>query len=242
MKRSLVGFTLGLLLLAGCTSSEDGNGDETAAEQPTTTVLTADVVLGRASEAMTNIDTASFRIDHEGPDVFIDDDDTIGFEGATGRYSAPSSADALVEVTALGLSTEIGAVAIDSQIWITNPLTGRWEEGPEALTFNPAQVFDDTSGLSSLLADGFSDTELVSIDPDADGRYQVSGSVDPQRVSDLTDGLIDDVSNATVWVDADTYRVAEVSFDVELEGVASSWRLYLDEYGSDVTITQPELG
>lgn len=239
MKSSVIGFALGALVLAGCSSS---SRDDTAAEQTTTIVVTADVVLDRASEAMADVDTASFTIEHEGPDVFIDDDETIRFDGATGRYSAPGSADALVAVTALGLSTEIGAVAIDSQIWITSPLTGRWEEAPEALTFNPAQIFDETVGLSGLLADGFNDTELVSIDPDADGRYEVSGSVDPQRVSDLTGGLIDDVSNATVWVDAETGQVAELSFDVDIEGAASSWRLYLDDYGSDVTITQPELG
>lgn len=248
MRFSVVGFVLGSLLFAGCASSGndsartgDGN-DDVAAGETTTTVLTADLVLHRASEAMADIDTAAFTIEQVGGDVFIDDEDLIRFDSVNGRYAAPGSADALLAVTALGISTQIGAVAIDGQIWITNPLTGRWEDGPEALTFNPAQIFDETVGLSGLLADGFIDAELASVDPDADGRHEVSGAVDPLRVFDLTGGLIDDVSNATVWVDAETARVAEVSFDVDIDGEASSWRLLLGDYGTDVTITQPELG
>jgi hypothetical protein len=173
------------------------------------TVETTAVRAGARFKLISRQDTAAFTIEQVGGDVFIDDEGVIRFDRANGRYAAPGSADALVAVTALGVSTQVGAIAIDGQIWITNPLTGRWEDGPEALTFNPAQIFDRTVGLSGLLGDGFLDAELASIDPDADGRHQVSGVVDPQRVSDLTGGLIDDVSNATVWVDAETGRVAE---------------------------------
>lgn len=246
MKSSLAGFVALVLVVAGCSSSDgDGGADDATADEAettTTTILTADLVLSNASDAMAGIDSVAFTIEHVGADVFIDDDGLIGFEAANGRYAAPSSAEAIVAVNALGISTEIGAVAIDGQIWITNPLTGRWEEGPEALTFDPAQIFDDTVGISGLLADGFTQAELASVDPDVEGRYEVSGAVDPERVSDLTGGLVDDVSDATVWVDAETSRVDEISFDVEIDGSDSSWRLVLDDYGVDVTITMPDLG
>lgn len=233
LRSSLFGVLL-LVVLASCSSS---SGDDGQSE-----VLDVDGVRDLAAAAMADVDSVLFAIELEGADVFIDDEGLIGFRMAEGRFAAPSSADAVVSVTALGLATEVGAVAIDGEVWITNPLTGDWEAAPESLTFDPALLFDPTIGFSGLLSDGLSNAALVAPEPDPDGRYHITAEVDPVRVSALTGGLVDDVDNVDLWVEATSGRLVEVTFDVGLDTGGTSWRLLLSDYGADVTVTRPELG
>lgn len=227
---------LGLLivLVASCTSGSGGDGAAgTAAD--------VDSVRSMAAMAMAEVDTLRFTIELEGADVFIDDDELIQFQAAEGRYAAPGSADAVISVTALGLATEVGAIAIDGEVWITNPLTGEWEAAPESISFDPATIFDSAAGLSSLIADGLSDAVLESPGP-TDGRFHITAAVAPERVSTLTGGLVDDVDSVDLWVDEDTGRIGELRFDVGSGADGTSWRLLLTDYGASVTVNEPELG
>ncbi len=233
-RRSLLVGLLLVLLAGACSSGSSGDDD--------VQTLDIDGVLSLAAGAMSDVDTVLFTIELEGADVFIDDDGLIGFRMAEGRYAAPSSADAVVAVNALGLATEVGAIAIDGEVWITNPLTGDWEPAPAALTFDPALLFDAEVGFSALLADGLINPELVTPEPDADQRYHVTADVDPVRVAALTGDLVDDVDNVDLWVDANTGLLTEVTFDVGIDAGGTSWRLLLTDYGSTVTITKPDLG
>jgi lipoprotein LprG len=228
---------IGLALVAVTAACSSGSGEEVEAE-----VLDVDGVRSLAAAAMADIESVLFTIEHDGADVFIDDEGRIGFRAAEGRFAAPSSADAIVSVSALGLATEVGAVAIDGELWITNPLTGDWEEAPESLTFDPSLLFDTEVGFSRLLSDGLINASLVTPEPDAEGRYHITADVDPVRVSVLTSGLVDDVDNVDLWVDATSGRLVEVTFDVGIEAGGTSWRLLLDGYGTSVSVNKPELG
>lgn len=233
LRSSLLGLLL-LFVAAACTS--DGVDDAEAQ------ILDVDGVRALSAAAMAEIDSVLFTIELEGADVFIDDAGLIGFRSAEGRFAAPSSADAVVAVNALGLATEVGAVAIDGEVWITNPLTGDWEAAPESLTFDPARLFDPEVGFAGLLSDGLIDAALVVPEPDPEGRYHIVADVDPARVNSLTGGLVDDVDNVDLWVDADSGRLVEVTFDVGTDSGGTSWRLLLDGYGTSVSVNKPDLG
>lgn len=232
----LQSLPLGLLfvLLVGSCSSGSGGGEDAES-------LDIDGVLSLAADAMSNVDTVLFTIDLEGADVFLDDNGLMGFRMAEGRFAAPSSADAVIAVNARGLATEVGAVAIDGEAWITNPLTGDWEPAPEAFTFDPALLFDPEVGFSDLLANGLTNPELVSAEPDADQRYHITAGVDPVRVVALTGNLIDDVDNVELWVDAASGFLTEMTFDAGIDAGGTSWQLLLTDYGSAVTIIEPDL-
>ena len=226
-------LALGLLLLfaaTACSSATNEAGDATIGE-----------VLDRSSSAMADVETARFAIEQTGAAVYIDQAEQIQFSGATARYSTPSSADALIGVTAFGLSTEVGAVAIDGEIWITNPLTGKWEAAPEGLSFDPTVLFAADTGWAALLSDGLQAPELITEDGDTDERHHVRSSVQADRVSTLTGGLVNESSTLDLWVDARTGLVDEATFDVETGGGLTSWRLTVTDYGTDVTINKPDL-
>lgn len=243
--RALPHLAASFFLLAACSSSSDDATTSTTLAETTTTTeppITADSVLSAAGAALAEVESLHFSITHEGAAVFIDADDIVAFDEADGRFQAPGSADALVGVTAGGLTTEIGAVAIDGEVWITNPLTNKWEVAPDAFRFDPARIFSREVGLSVLLTDGLSDTVLESREPDGQGRFHISAAVDPEQVATLTSGLVKDVANLEIWIDAETSLLTETQFVVDTSDGATSWVLLLSDYGSEVSIVTPELG
>lgn len=229
LTRLLAFVVCGALVVAACSSDGGTNRADNI-----------DDVLARSSAAMAGVETVEFEIEQTGADVFIDDDGLIQFVSATGRFAAPSSADALVDVAALGLNTTVGAVAIDGQVWITNPLTGDWEPAPSGFSFDPTDLFAPETGWSSLLGEGLQDPELVSEGSSTD-EHHVRGTVGADRVTILTGGLVDEPSLVDIWVDADSDLVSRASFDVDTDDGPTSWTITLRDYGSDVTINEPDL-
>ncbi len=234
MPRSFRILALALAVLAASSGCSSDGESAAALVDPT-----IDEILTASSAAMAEVETARFEIAQTGAPVFIDNDSLIRFVGAKGRYAAPESADALVSVEALGLATEVGAVAIDGEIWITNPLTGAWEVAPEGFSFDPTILFDDQQGWSVLLAEGLDDPSLVANSPDAEGRYEISATISAGRVGVLTGGLVEESSDVTLWIDGKTARISEVSFDVTIDEGLTSWNLELSDYGADVSIEKP---
>lgn len=219
-------------------------GTGCGSDEPAGTTIAADVdaVRTAAARAMGEVDTVRFTIERSGAVVHIDEGGALAFERASGRFAAPSSADALVTVTAGGAAIEIGAVAIDGTTWITNPVSGRWEEAPAGLGFDPATLFDPDLGWRPLLATGLRDARLVEPEPDADGRYHLRGVADAERIAVLTGGLVDESVPIDVWVEATTGRVLEARFETgEPDGV-TAWRLALSDYGEPVDVEAPDVG
>lgn len=224
---------LGVIVGAAGCSSGDGGGSEA---EP----ATVEGVLAAAAQAMAGVETAHFTITRSGAEVFIDDGDQFRFDEADGRYARPSSADAVITVNALGFTTQVAAVVIDGEVFLTNPLTGTWEAAPEDFTFDPATLFAPDTGWQSLLAGGLTDAQLLD-DGDAE-RHHVRATVGADRVAVLTGGLVEEASTVDLWIDRDSDRVVELAFDATVDGATSTWRMTLDEYGADVDITQPSVG
>lgn len=237
--RWLVAVGGALLALVSCSSDP---GPDAAATTTTAAPVTVDDVLADASAAMAAVDTVAFAIERTGGEVFLDDAGAIRFDGAEGRFAAPAAAEAVLDVEALGFATQVGAVAIDGETWLTNPVSGAWEPAPEGLGFDPATLFDPEVGFAALLADGLTDAVLVDPEPDDRGRYQVRGTAAAERVATLTGGLVDEPTTIDLWIDAATGRVHEARFDGPAAEGTSAWRLTLADFGADVTITEPDLG
>lgn len=233
--------------LAGCTTSSES--DSAPVEGPTAAQVVTD-----AATAMSTVESASFTIEQTGATVFIDDAEQFAFQAADGRFAAPTSSEAILTVQALGFVTEVGAIAIDGRLWLTNPLTGEWDEAPENFTFDPAQLFDADTGIPALLRESSSTAEFVDepddadsgtssdeSDPDQRDLHHVRTAVAAERVSVLTGGLVDEASDVDLWIDPDSNRVVEATFQIEIDGAVSDWRMTLDDYDADVTIEPPEL-
>ncbi len=239
-----------VIVLAACSESST-SGEEGGAERQ------ADEIVADAAVAMADVESAAFTIEQTGATIFIDDGGQLGFLSAVGRYAGPSSAEAILDVTARGFTTQVGAKAIAGTVWFTNPLTGAWAEAPDGFTFDLATVFDEQLGFPALLSEATATAELVddeADDGDGDGdgdgdaagdgldsAHHVRAAVTAERVAVLTGGLITEGTDVEVWIDMDTNRVIEARFDLPVDDATSSWRMTVGDYDEEVVIEPPEL-
>lgn len=191
---------------------------------------------------MSGIDSASFTIKQTGASIFIDDADQLGFESAEGRFAAPASSEALVTVNAFGFRTQVGAIAIDGELWFTDPLTSAWTEAPDDFTFDPATLFDPAAGLPALLAEAATTAELIVDAAGAADRQHFRTTASAERVSILTGGLVATDAEVDLWIDTATGLVTELQFDLPVGDQVSTWTVVLGNYNAEVIITTPELG
>ena len=234
---------LAMVLAAGCSSSDSGEGDG---------ARSADEIVAASAVAMAEFETASFTIEQTGAGLFIDEAGILAFQGADGRFARPSSADALVAVEASGFTTEVGVVAIDGEIWFTNPLTGVWAEAPEGVTFDPANVFDPEQGIPVMLTEVASSAAVVEESegtegsegevPGPEGAVHLEASVSAERVAVLSAGLATEETEVELWIDPETDLITEIRFDLATGDGVSNWRMTIEDYGAEVVIVPPELG
>ena len=134
------------------------------------------------------------------------------------------------------LVTELGAVALGSDIWLSNPITGDFEPLPPSYDIDPSRFFDPTGGWQPLL-DGLAGRELLE-----DGDHYVVRGVAPEaELRRVTAGLVraDDVV-VDLWLDPYTALVQRVEFSVtDPRYGTSDWRIELSEYGEPFVIEAP---
>lgn len=228
------------MLLVSCSSDEPVQDSE-----PTTTLAPDQgAVLGAAARVMGEVDTVQFSIERTGAPIHIDPADLLTFNKATGRFAAPTSADALVTVEVAGFNTNIGAIAFEGRTWLSDPISGKFSPAPGGYAFDPATLFDPEIGWRPLLASGLTDVEWVGFESTEDGdRYHLRGIADPERLEVITAGL---VRNQTVvidlWFDTVTGEVREVEFPTVNEGETSTWTLTFSGYGEPVDVQPPPDG
>ncbi len=225
-----------VLLLSACTAgSEDGSSTELSTDPS--------VIQAAAAEAMGAVTSVRFSLARSGDAVFIDEAKAIGLKSLEGRFAAPASADAVLKVEVSGiLNTQIGAVAIDEEIWLSNPLTGEFETLPPGFDIDPSSFFDPKGAWEPLLLD-LTNVEFVG-EEERNGKrtYHVTGLAPAERMRAVTAGLVrgSDVQ-IDLWVDPETALVSGLEFVAELGEGVSSWVLGFTEYGGDFTIIDPTI-
>lgn len=200
-----------------------------------------DTLLTAAAETMGSVDTVNFSIERGGAPIYIDPLDALEFVSADGRFAAPNAADALLVLAVGDIRAQVGAVAIDGETWLTNPITGDWEPAPEGYSFDPAALFDPNLGWRPLLADDLTDATLIGIE-DRDDRelYHVRALAPEERISLVTAGLVGQDVTLDLWLDPATGAVVEAEFVTTYRGEESNWRLGFADYGADIDIQIPD--
>ena len=226
------------VVAAACSGSDD-------AAPATTIPADVDAVLAAAAEAMGAVDTVRFSIERGGAPVFIEIGsigDLVEFKSAEGRYTSPGSADALVTVNAGGFNTQVGALAIDGQIWLSF-LGSDWQPAPPSYQFDPASLFDPNQGFRQLFVDGLSDVTLIGEETrDGIATYHIRGTAGEERVEFITASLVRNQSvELDAWIDGATGELVDAAFTTQVSDGTATWELTFREYGAEVTIEAPDL-
>ena len=208
------------------------------AEAPPDPDFDVDALIARAAAAMGTVETARFTMERGGAAVEFAG---IEFAAAEGQYAAPDRARALLQVRVADLSAELGTIAVGEQVWLTNPLTGAWEEIAPGTGFNIATVFDPEVGWVPLLTEDLSDVTYLGPRDGAGGRREaIRGSISEGRVEFLTAGLVTAQSvDAEIWIDPAAGHITRVEFETDLDGAVSTWLIEMREFDAPVTIDPP---
>jgi len=236
MKRSQVlWFPLVVsLFVASCDNSN---------EAVTTIPPEPEIVLSTASAAMGSVEFVRYEIARSGAPVYIDNLETLNFALAEGQFSAPSSANAVVTLAVGNINAQIGAIAIDGQTWLTNPITGEWAEAPSGYEFDPSTLFDPELGWRPLLADGLSDVVWIGEETrNSEPRYHVQAVADEDRVAVILAGLIrKQPVDLDMWIDPETGYVREAELSTEYQGQISDWYIEFSEFDVPIEIEAPDI-
>jgi lipoprotein LprG len=220
------------LIAASC------GGSDGASEVPEPPAV--DVVVRRAADAMAELETARFEMERSGAPVRVSG---IVFDSALGVYEGPDAAKAVLGGQAGDLAVELGTISIGPRTWLTNPLTGAWEELEPGTGFNPAVIFDAEVGWRAILLSLIEPTYEGGADHGGEGLWLVSGTIPPERIATLTMGLVEPQPvEVDLFVDPGTDLLRRVEFTTEGEDGGSDWVITLSEFDEPVTIDPPAGG
>lgn len=222
-----------LSLLVSCGGGEDLGGEKMATD--------ADVLQAATAEAMGAVTSVRFELDRTGAPVFIDQVESISLDTLEGRFQSPGSADAILKVTVNGsLGTKLGAVAIGDEVWLSNPVTGKFETLPPGFDLDPSLFFDPKDGWQPLI-EGLRDVEFVAEEDREGTTYHLTATALAENMEAITAGLVrgQDV-DLDLWIQPVTGDVRAIEFSTEFDGAVSEWVLELREYGEEFEIVPPE--
>jgi hypothetical protein len=198
-------------------------------------------IVESAAAAMGEVTSVEFRLQRDGAPVFIDEFERIALDSLRGQFTVPTRAQAELSVTVNdNLATRLGAVAVDSEVWISNPVTGDFETLPAGYDIDPSKFFDPKNGWQPLLAN-LQQVALTGVDDRGGDRYRIEGTAPAAQVSEITVGLVEgqDVGVA-LWVHPSTFLVTAAEFETVIDGERSQWVLELGRYGDEFVIEPPE--
>ena len=236
MKRVLPYLSLILILTilsAGCGAA----GEE---------VITPETLLANGVTHMAALPGFQFQITQEGPAIFLDPDQAVQFNDATGYYVSPDKARTTVTITALGMLTEITVISLQEIQWATNPLTGIYQELPEEYLFKPTQYLDPEAGFFPSLGDGLADLVLVGEEEleNIPGLTltHLSGTLPGEVIFEISKGLISIESmQGDLWMDTSSNEVHRVVLSDTSGGEepSSVWTFDFWSFGSVIPIVAP---
>lgn len=185
----------------------------------------------RTTDAMAAVETAGFELTVSGASVYVGPTEMLSAEGV---YVAPDSARAVLGMRVGVVSVDMATVSIGPRTWLTDPLSGRWNELDPGTGFNPAVVFGD-EGWPALLRD----LDNATVDHHDNG-FLLEGTAPSATVRVLTSGIAgdDDVDIALV-IDADTDRILEARFSTDGPDGVTDWVILLGPYDEPATVEPP---
>lgn len=225
-----------LLLATACSLGEDDDAEATEEVE-----VTAESVLEQAAQRWNETDSLHFQLEADG-DSYLDSDRTILLMEAEGDLARPSSVTATARVNVSIATVNVNIIVIGDDTYMTNLVTGNWEEAPSDFNYNPALLFNPDDGLGPILQD-IREAELDGNET-INGRdaHRVTGLVTDDQIEDITAGSIEgDDIDVTIWVDEENHDVLRLFLSAPgSDGSGeTTWDLHFTDHNQDVTIEAP---
>ncbi len=227
MNRAAALFLTVLLIAAGCGGTA----------VPT---LTPAEVAQQAAAQMLTVDSFHFAIQLTGKPAYLDEAGTLVLRQAEGDLVRPDRARAIAKVSTMGLSSEVGIIAIGEKQYSTSPLNPQqWLEVPAESRWDLdlARLFDASSGIPAVLQN-----TTWTLGPDDPGLHILRSRMPYGQLGALTLGLI---TSGEVEVEFHIGRQDRCVHRIQIVETASdpqeptTWAIDLSAFGQPVDIQPP---
>ncbi len=240
LRRALTVTALGSALTLLATAC----GGSSEAEEPTGPTLPPDpsAIAQASATAMGDVTSVEFELRRSGAPVYIDSFDSIALDSAVGQFEVPGSAQAVLGVEVNGsLKTELGAIALADEVWLSNPITGEFETLPPGYDIDPSLFFDPEDGWRPLM-ENLADVELIGTSEQGGAdRYRIVATAPAAQVEIITARLVRDQDVEIEFsIHPVTAHVTAAEFAVPTDEGEVVWELELRDYGDDFDITRPD--
>lgn len=210
-----------------------------AACAPAPRELTPREALDRAADEADKINSAHFSLEQQNGTVQVATG--VQIANAEGDIQKPDRLQMKFTLRLAGFAGEAQLIAIGSELFLTNPLTGQWQAAPSA-TVAP-RVLDVQRGVSSLLRKVTEPQKVGTETLDGAQTQHLKGKVSATSFSDMTGSAttVDSVPG-DVWIGADDFLVRQVRLEgpiAEGDTAATVRVLKFSRFNQPVTIERP---
>ena len=211
-----------------------------AKQAPSSAPLTAAQIIGDSSEKMQAVNSFHFALDQTGGGTPI----AMGIEmtKADGDVVRPDKLKMTISGTVSGMSLEVQIVTVGGVIYMTNPLSGKWEVPPAE--FNVLSAFDPNTFIVNVMKDIASLTKLNDEESAGVLCYHLSGAISSDDLSAITGSSVKGVPiNIEVWIGKDDLLVRNIKVtgkitETEVQGIIRT--LNFSNYNEVVSIELPQ--
>lgn len=204
-------FVAVLLAVAGAISA---CGEQGPPPSPTPTPVDPKVLVRQASQALGELDSFHFVLEHpEGGTPMLD---VLLIQDAEGDVVKPDRlAVEFGGVFGGNIYIKANFISIGPDNFMTNPFSGAWERVPAEI--NPIAFFSPERGITNITT---SLQKLEILDSDDESGLRIAGLLPPQALSFIFgETMTSDDSSASDWVsveltlDAETYLIRKVRIE-----------------------------
>ncbi len=242
MRKILIGSLL--LFTFACTifgSESPAAASSTSTPRPTITLTPTPSpaeILAKAGFAMLRMDSARFTLVREGAPIVLEATTGMSFNAASGEYQAPDRVHAVVKVGLLGNILEIDVYWLPDGVYISNPLTKKFEAVSGGLGFDGAAIFKP-DGMPGVLSSGIQNPKIAGRE-DIEGvpTIHITGEADGEVLAPLTAGALQagTMYPVDIWVDSASYYPVRVHVS---EPDGSGWQIDLYDFDTGIKVSLP---
>ncbi len=242
--KKIVLIGMPLFLALACTilgSDSPGATGPTPTPTPTITLTPTPSpaeILAKAGYAMLRMDSARFTLVREGEPIVLEATTGMSFNAASGEYQAPDRVHAVVKVGLMGSILEIEVYWLPEGVYISNPLTKKFEAVSGGLGFDGAAIFKP-DGMPGVLSSGIQNPKIAGRE-DIEGvqTIHITGEADGGVLAPLTAGALQPgtMYPVDVWVDQTSFYPVRVHI-TEPDG--SGWQIDLYDFNTGIKVDLP---
>ena len=240
MTSSRLILLLAALLLAITTSACRGGADPAPAPSPppvpTPTPIDVSDLLRRSGEATIALTSFSFRLEHnKGGGTPLTE--TLVVTEADGRVVSPDRISADFAGTLGSFAVRSSLITVGEASYMTNPLTGDWEEIPREVS--PLGFFDPQRGIGAMIG-GVQSPALIS---KSDSTLRIDGVLEVEALRPLLGGAAEGTTvQVKLSIDAETLYLEKAIIEgrataAEPDGVVRT--ITLSRFNEQFTIEPP---